>query len=121
MVMDRKARELTAFDREMIGGPKRISIPLEDRTALRDFADALRGLATTMDIQSRLDSPEYEALMRVKIEIAHTNALIKEACNRHGINLRLGRPTDRERQGNGPETSETRPVEKTLHLVKDGS
>ena len=121
MVMHPKHRALTEFDRQIIGGPKRISIPLENRTALRDFADALRGLATTLEIQSRLDTPEYYALITCKIEIDHTNALIREACNRHGIKLRLGRPRLSERKGNDGETSETRPPEKTLHLVKDRS
>jgi len=42
--MSKKDKELTDWHRQLLGGPKRISIPLENQTALRGFADALRGL-----------------------------------------------------------------------------
>lgn len=106
MVMDGKDRELTDWHRQLLGGPKRISIPLENQTALRDFADALRGLANAMDVHSRLNNmTEFDALMVIKLELARTNENIRLACNRHGIKLRRGRPTDKERLGKIPETN----------------
>lgn len=100
MVMDGRGR-LTELDRTIIGKSKRVIVPLHNKMLLRDVADALRGLAQVMDIHSRLDTmSERDALLRVKVEIDHTNQIIRSACKRYDVKLRDGRPTDKERLGN---------------------
>lgn len=107
MVWDEK-QELTQLDRDLIGGAKRITIPLHNKILLRDVADALRGLATTMDLNSRMvETSERDALLRVKHEIDHTNRLIKDACRRHDVELRDGRPPDSKRLAAGVNTRRT--------------
>ena len=49
---------LTDFDKEIIGGNKRITIPMGDRFVLRRVADALHGLANKLDYRSRMEPTE---------------------------------------------------------------
>ena len=122
MVWDKK-EGLSDVDRAIIGGAKRISIPLHNKMLLRDVADAFRGLAQTMDFQSRLDTvSEKDALLRVSHEINHTNRLIKAACKRYDVELREGRPPDSKRLGqksDSARTSETVLSPKPLHIVNE--
>lgn len=107
MVMDGKD-QLTELDKMIIGKSKRVIVPLHNKLLLRDVADALRGLAQVMDIHSRLDNTsERDALLRAKVEIDHTNQVIKAACKQHNVKLREGRPTDKERLGNTARSDES--------------
>lgn len=95
---------LTDFDKMIIGRPKRINIPLEDKFVLREIADLLRGLATIMAFESRRpDTAQRESLSRIRWEIRKTNTKIREAALQAGIYWQEGAPTKagrkrRERQ-----------------------
>lgn len=130
MVMTRPPmpEPLSETDRIIIGNHVRIKIPLENKMLLRDVADALRGLAQVMDIQSRLtETSEREALIRIRHEVRHSNCLIRDACKRYDVELRDGRPTDAaraEKAGltqDSVETWETVSAATPLHLAKVGS
>ena len=87
---------LSDMDRDIIGGNKRITIPMGDRLVLRQVADLLRGLANTMDHWSRLpvteDMTERLMMMSVSSDIDRTNLLIRETARQAGIEIREGRP-----------------------------
>ena len=127
MVWDKPPIEkLTALDRNVIGPSKRISIPLAvlesgNLLVMREAADALRCLATAMEIQSRLENKsEKEALTYVAYEIQHANKKIKAACRRYDAELLEGRPPNSKRQGqsvNIERTQETVSDERVPHLV----
>ena len=116
---------LSERDRAMLGNHCRIKVPLASKLLLRDVADALRGLAQIMDLQSRLnETTEREALVRIQYEVRHTNCLINEACKRYDIELRDGRPADAvraKREGKEPGavyTGETVSDANPLRFVK---
>lgn len=127
MVWDKPPTEkLTALDRSVIGPSKRISIPLAvaesgNLVIMREAAEALRCLATAMEIQSRLENKsEKEALSYVAYEIQHANRKIKAACRRYDVELLEGRPPDSKRLAqkvNIGGTQETVPDERIPHLV----
>ena len=129
MVWDKPQQEkLSAFDRQVIGQSKRISIPLAvlesgNLLIMRDAAEALRCLATAMEIQSRLENKsEKEALSYVAYEIMHTNRKIKAACRRYDVELLEGRPPDSRRkakEGEKERTSETVLQKRPLHVVSE--
>ncbi len=90
---------LTDFDKMIIGRPKRISIPLEDKFVLRKIADLLRGLAIVMDFESRRpDTAQRESLSRIRWEIGKTNTKIREAALQAGIYWQEGASTKAERK-----------------------
>lgn len=98
---------LSDFDLGILPHSKRITIPLGDRFILRNFAESLRGLATTMDHYSRLsptqDLSEQLMMLQVVLEIDRVNSMIKAAARQAGIEVREGRPKNSERV-NGRET-----------------
>ena len=77
------------------GRNKRITIPMQDRFIWRQVADALRGLATTLDHYSRLpetpDLPEVMMHRWVGTQIDRTNLIIKAAAEQAGIEIQEGR------------------------------
>ncbi len=97
---------LTDFDKMIIGRPKRISIPLEDKFVLRKIADLLRGLAIVMDFESRRpDTVQRESLSRIRWEIGKTNTKIREAALQASIYWNEGAPTKagrKQREGQTP-------------------
>lgn len=104
MVWDKlPEQKLDAFDRQAIGRSKRISIPLAvlesgNKLIMREAAEALRALATAMEIQARLENKtEKEALAYIAVEIDHANRKIKAACRRYDVELLEGRPPDSKR------------------------
>ena len=127
MVWDKPPKEkLTSMDMKVIGPSKRISIPLAvlesgNLLIMRDAAEALRCLATAMEIQSRLENKsEKEALSYVAYEIQHANRKIKAACKRYDAELLEGRPPDSKRlaqKGNTTGTLETVSGGQTPRLV----
>lgn len=114
MVWDKPPKEkLTSMDMKVIGPSKRISIPLAvlesgNLYIMREAAEALRCLATSMEIQSRLENKsEKEALSYVAYEIQHANRKIKAACKRYDAELLEGRPPDSKRLGKKVNTTGT--------------
>ena len=91
---------LTDFDKDIIGGNKRITIPMGDRFVLRQVADLLRSLANTMDHWSRLpvteDMTERLMMMSVSSDIDRVNRLIRHVAEEAGIKIKEGRPPNSE-------------------------
>ena len=88
---------LTDFDKIIIGGNKRITIPMHDRFILRDVADALHGLANKLDYRSRMEPTkewsERLIMMTVGFEIDHVNSLIRLVAQQAGVEIKEGRPS----------------------------
>ena len=88
---------LTEFDKDIIGGNKRITIPMHDKFVMRQVADTLRGLANTMDHWSRMpeteDMTERYIMMVIAAEIDRSNTLIRYAASQAGIEINEGRPS----------------------------
>ena len=88
---------LTEMDRDIVGGHKRITIPMHDRFILRSVADALRGLCNTLDLYSRMpvsdEMPERLMMMAVGFEIDRINRLIRSTAEQAGIEIKEGRPS----------------------------
>lgn len=131
MVWDKPPKEkLTSLDIKVIGPSKRISIPLAvlesgNLLVMRDVAEALRCLATAMEIQSRLENKsEKEALSYVAYEIQHANRKIKAACKRYDAELLEGRPPNSKRLSKDNKTTRTSESVlslKPLHVVSEKS
>lgn len=77
---------LIEADRNRGGSQIAVDIPLENKVLLHDVAEALRGLAQVMDLQSGLKGvSEVDTLVRVKFEVRHTNNIIQAACRRYHV------------------------------------
>ena len=99
-------KALTEFDRRILGDRRecRINIPVVSRYDLRVVADALRGLATVMDFESRRqDIGERSSLFRIQEEVRLANLKIRDHFAAIYEQLRIeppkrgGRPRDDER------------------------
>ena len=108
MVWDGKD-ELSDFDLLIVGRKcVRITIPVNAPDELRAVADLLRGYANQLDMYSRrVDMPKRLKIHAVKSDTTALNAKIKEHFRVLGINVRDGRPTDKERLGQNGNTAET--------------
>ena len=74
-------KPMSQFDRTVLGNRRecRINIPVVSRYDLRVVADAIRGLATILDFESRRqDVPERSSLYRVQEECRLVNWRIQE-------------------------------------------
>lgn len=72
---------LSEFDRIVMGDRRecRVNIPIVNRYELRIVADMLRGLATTIDFESRrTDIPERHSLSLVQAECNRVNRIIRD-------------------------------------------
>ena len=79
-------RSSSEADRHRVGSQIGVDIPLENKALLHDVAEALRGLAQVMDLQSGSKGvSELDALVRVKFEVRHTNNIIRAACKRYHV------------------------------------
>jgi len=114
---------LDEYDIQMVRKSRRITIPMQDKYVWRSVADALRGLATTLDHYSRLpateDLTERTMAMNVVYEIARANSIIRDAALQRGIEIKEGRPTTRkpgEHNGHEHETVETLSDRRTPHI-----
>lgn len=119
---------LSEYDRTIVGGNKRIVIPMADRFIWRNVADALRALATMLDVYSRMaphaDIPERLMYHAISAEIDKTNSLIREAARQGGVEMpREGRkPNSSREQGlNDAETVLAEISEKLQHIDKTRS
>lgn len=94
---------LSEYDRKIIGGTKRVSIPMENRALMRDTLDSLRRL--TNDIQHALDMPGLNNrgfLQLCRGAVTTCNDTIRRKAEAHGVRIREGRPPDSERLGSKP-------------------
>jgi hypothetical protein len=120
MVWDNKD-ELSDFDLDIVGRRcVRITIPVAAVEELRTVADLLRGYAAMIDVYSRRrDMPKRVAIHAVRLETTMLNGKIREHFAALGINVRDGRPTDKERLGYNSDTARTEHTGETrvaLHI-----
>lgn len=102
--------ELTDLDRKLIGPPRIITIPMEDRHLLREVGEMLAGLGRDMMFNATreaITTREVAAIVRNRIN--EVNQRIRNAATERGINMprRGRRPSEsREHEGNGSGTEE---------------
>jgi integrase/recombinase XerC len=97
-----KGRELSDFDRKIIGGPVRIEIPLTDARRMRRIAKLLREYAETIDESCRDTSlSERTILNHLKMEARAVVLRIRKAAGRR-------RPTSLTREMARRRTREAR-------------
>jgi hypothetical protein len=133
MVWDKEKLEtlranLTELDRQIIGGHKRVSIPMAiPRQAFAEIGEAIAEYATQMRMQARMENAtDRDVNLRMGHETAHLNNNIRQICNRWGITLRDGGASHvrfLEKQGqnkNTTATEESVTLANPLTLVRGG-
>ena len=92
---------LDDLDRRMVGGNKRITIPMESRELLGESVDLLKGLATRFNyLLTQPGLSERTVLMSARSEIAAYQARLQAVCAARGVRIREGRPSNAERLRN---------------------
>ena len=94
MVWDKpEDRDLTDLDRQIIGPPRIITIPLEDRILLWEIGDMLAGLGRDMMFNGKRDGiTTREAAFIVRNRIDEVNRRIRNRAEEFGIRMpRRGR------------------------------
>lgn len=90
--------ELSEIDRRIIGGNRRVSIPMETRQIMSETLDVMRGLCN--DIEHALQTPGLDTrglLWQCGGAIDAYQRKLAGICAAHGVKIREGRPTNAER------------------------
>ncbi len=94
--------ELTELDRRMIGGNKRITIPLDSYELLSESLDLLKDLCDGInDALTKQGMTDRSRLMLARSEVSAYQDRLQGVCAAHGVRIREGRPKNSERLREG--------------------
>jgi hypothetical protein len=89
---------LDDLDRKMVGGNKRVTIPMESRELLSEALDMLKGMCTNINLALRREGlSERQVLMMASAEARAYQDRLQAVCAAHGVRIREGRPSNAER------------------------